>query len=136
DAVLEEIEQSLGYPLFVKPANLGSSIGISMAHDRPELQRALDVAASYDRRLLVERAVVGAREINCAVLGDDDQAHASVCEEPVSWTEVLSYDDKYIQGAKGASGEGMASAKRRIPADIPDDQRDEIQRLAIEAFRA
>ena len=95
------------------------------------------MASNYDRRLLIEEAVVGAREINCAVVGDDDQAQASACEEPVRWTDVLSYEDKYIQGSKGAAqSEGMASAKRRLPAEIPDEQTAEIQRLAIEAFRA
>ena len=137
DGALDEIERTLPYPLFVKPANLGSSIGITTAHDRAQLGQALEVAANYDRRLLIEEAVVGAREINCAVVGDDDQAQASACEEPVRWTDVLSYEDKYIQGSKGAAqSEGMASAKRRLPAEIPDEQTAEIQRLAIEAFRA
>jgi D-alanine-D-alanine ligase len=137
EAVLEEIEASLRYPMFVKPANLGSSVGITSAQDRADLSRALEVASHYDRRLLVEEAVVGGREINCSVLGDDQQAQASVCEEPVRWTDLLSYEDKYIQGGKhDASGAGMASAKRRIPADISPERTAEIQRLAVEAFRA
>ena len=135
DAVLGEVEAALPYPLFVKPANLGSSVGISMARDRAGLAAALDVAASFDRRLLVEAAVVGAREINCAVLGDDREAQPSVCEEPIRAAELLSYRDKYIQGDKSASG-GMASAKRRIPADIAPELSAEIQRLAVESFRA
>jgi D-alanine-D-alanine ligase len=134
-AVLDEIEAVLHYPLFVKPANLGSSVGISTAGDRAGLAEALDVAASFDRRLLVEAGVVGAREINCSVLGDDQDARPSVCEEPVRASELLSYEDKYIQGDKSASG-GMASAKRRIPADISPELSAEIQRLAVECFRA
>ena len=135
DTVLDELEADLRYPLFVKPANLGSSVGISTAKDRAGLRQALEVAASYDRRLLVEEGVAGAREINCAVLGDDREAQASVCEEPIRWTDFLSYEDKYIQGDK-ASGGGMASAKRRIPAEIAPELAKEIQRLAIAAFRA
>lgn len=133
--VLDEVSAELRWPLFVKPANLGSSVGITTARDRDGLASALDVAANYDRRLLVEEGVVDAREINCSVLGDDDAQQASVCEEPVRWTDVLSYEDKYIQGGKGEGG-GMASAKRRIPADIPPELNARIQDLAVRAFRA
>jgi D-alanine-D-alanine ligase len=136
EQVLDWIEAELRYPLYVKPANLGSSVGISTAHERAGLAAGLDVAAHYDRRLLVEEGVVGAREINCSVLGDDVGAQPSVCEEPVRWTEVLSYEDKYIQGAKGASEGGMASARRRIPADLTPERTAEVQQLALAAFRA
>ena len=134
EAVLDEVEAELRYPLFVKPANLGSSVGISTARDRDGLAQALDVAAAFDRRLLVEEGVVDAREINCSVLGDDREAKASVCEEPIRASELLSYEDKYIQGGK--SDGGMASAKRRIPADMSAERTAEIQRMAVEAFRA
>ena len=137
EAALDDLEATLSYPMYVKPANLGSSVGITTAHQREGLAAALDVAANYDRRLLVEEGVVGAREINCSVLGDDQQAQASVCEEPVRWKDVLSYEDKYIQGAKGdGDAAGMASAKRRIPADISPEQTAHIQQLAIAAFQA
>ena len=136
EAVLDELEGALRYPLYVKPANLGSSVGISTARDRAGLAAGLEVAAHYDRRLLVEEGVEGAREINCAVLGDDIEARPSVCEEPLRWTDVLSYEDKYIQGDKGASQAGMASARRRIPAEIGPELTAEIQRLALAAFRA
>ena len=132
--MLDEVEGELRYPLFVKPANLGSSVGISTARDRDGLAQALDVAAAFDRRLLVEEGVVDAREINCSVLGDDREAKASVCEEPIRASELLSYEDKYIQGGK--SDGGMASAKRRIPADMSAERTAEIQRMAVEAFRA
>lgn len=135
DPMLDAIEAALPYPLFVKPANLGSSVGISTARERAGLAQALDVAASFDRRLLVETAVVGAREINCAVLGDERAAQPSVCEEPIRASELLSYEDKYIQGDKAAAG-GMASAKRRIPAELSPERAAEIQRLALESFRA
>jgi D-alanine-D-alanine ligase len=140
EAVLDEVEGSLRYPLYVKPANLGSSVGINTAHDRASLASGLDVAAAYDRRLLVEEGVENAREINCSVLGDDQEARPSVCEEPVRWTEVLTFEDKYIQGEKSAkgstSGGGMAGAKRRIPAELSPERTAEAQRLVLAAFRA
>ncbi len=132
DEVLTWIESNLSYPLFVKPANLGSSIGISKARNRDELQFALDVAANYDRKLLVEESIEHVQEINCAVMGNEDPL-PSVCEEPVSWESFLSYDDKYL---RGQSRKGMKSAQRRIPADIPEDLTQEIQELAVRAFRA
>lgn len=139
ETILDEIERTLRYPLFVKPANLGSSVGINKATDRASLTQALEVAAHYDRRLLVEEAFEGGIEVNCAVLGNDDPI-ASVCEQPIPWSEILSYEDKYLRGGKtkGSSGEGegMASLTRRIPAPISTDLTAQVQRLAIEAFRA
>jgi D-alanine-D-alanine ligase len=138
EAVIGEIEGALRYPLFVKPANLGSSIGITKAIDRLTLAEAMDVAAHYDRRLLVEESFEGAIEVNCAVLGAEDPV-TSVCEEPVRWTEILSYEDKYLRGGKGkgrAESEGMASLDRRIPAPISDELTAEVWRLAVQAFIA
>lgn len=131
--VIERITAQLGYPLFVKPANLGSSIGISKASDSEELSFALDVAAAYDRRLLVEESVEGALEINCAVLGNDSPI-ASVCEQPISWQQLLTYEEKYLRGGKSA--EGMKGQERRIPAPIPEELTETIQRLAVQAFQA
>jgi D-alanine-D-alanine ligase len=137
DAVLDEIQQQLTFPLYVKPANLGSSVGITRANDRDSLASALDVAAAYDRRLLVEESVEGATEINCSVLGNDDPI-ASVCEEPIRWQDaaLLSYDQKYLGGGKSSPESGMASAKRRIPAPISPEETETIQRLAVAAFKA
>jgi D-alanine-D-alanine ligase len=132
DEVLAWIEGNLRYPLFVKPSNLGSSIGISKARNRDELQFALDVASQYDRKLLVEESLEQVREINCAVMGNEDLV-ASACEEPMSWESFLSYDDKYLHGQ---AGKGMKGSRRRIPADLPDEVTREIQDLAIKAFRA
>jgi D-alanine-D-alanine ligase len=132
DEVLDEVERDLRYPLFVKPANLGSSVGITRATDRAELRQALEVAASYDRRLLVEEGVERAIEVNCSVLGNEDPM-PSVLEQPVTWQEFLKYEDKYLRGSKG---QGMESAARRIPAPIPPDLTRRIQGLAVEAFRA
>ncbi len=136
EQVIEEVEAALRYPLFIKPANLGSSIGITKATDRLSLAEALDVAAHYDRRLLVEESFEGAMEINCSVLGNQEPI-ASVCEQPVRWTDILSYEDKYLRGSKAKdSGGGMAEAERRIPAPISAELTAEVQRMAIEAFRA
>ena len=118
DEVADEVERTLTYPLFVKPANLGSSVGITKANDRAGLFDAVEVAAHYDRRLLVEEAFEGGIEVNCSVLGNDDP-QPSVCEQPIAWTEILSYEDKYLRGGKakgGSAGAGMASLTRRIPA--------------------
>ena len=132
DAVLDEVEASLRYPLFVKPANLGSSVGISRAGTRSDLRMALEVAASYDRRLLVEEGVENAIEVNCSVLGNEDPM-PSVLEQPVTWQEFLKYEDKYLRGGKG---QGMKGAARRIPAPISPELTRKIQALAVEAFRA
>ena len=110
--VIEQAEEC-GYPVIVKPVNLGSSVGISKAADREALQTALDTAFGFAPRVLVEKAVEHLREINCAVLGDADAAQASVCEEPIGSDEILSFGDKYLRGGKGAKGsetsEGMSS---------------------------
>ncbi|HEY7347119.1 MAG TPA: D-alanine--D-alanine ligase family protein [Ktedonobacterales bacterium] len=127
---LNAIEQALGYPVFVKPANLGSSVGISQAQNREELSQALEVAAHYDRRLLIEAAVQNAIEINCAVLGFQE-LQASVCEQPFALKDFLSYEDKYMRGGKNSGMKGLA---RQIPAPISDELTGRVQQLAIQSF--
>lgn len=135
--MLERMESEVGYPAFVKPANLGSSIGINRADNRDELAHAIDVAAAYDRRIIVEKAVVENIEINCSVLGCGAQARASVCEQPVSWQKLLTFDEKYLSGGKiGKASSGMASLSRIIPADIPDELTKQVQDLSVRIFRA
>ncbi len=134
DAVIEKIE-TLGYPVIIKPANLGSSIGISIAKDRDELIASIDEAAGYAEKILAEHAITKIREINCSVLGDFNSAKASVCEEPVAADGFLSYDKKYKEGAKGAS-KGMASTKRIIPAELDDDTTKKIQGYSVDTFKA
>ena len=148
DAVIDALEQELPYPMIVKPVNLGSSIGISKAADRAALLEALELAFTFSGRVLVERAIVKLKEVNCAVLGDRDGAEASECEEPFASDEesILSFSDKYMSGGKtgGAKGgaktaggsKGMASLKRRIPADISEEMRERIRRTSVEAFHA
>ena len=138
DAALAKIE-ALGYPVVVKPVNLGSSVGISKAGGREALEKALELAFRFAQRVLIEPAVQNLREINCAVLGDADEARASVCEEPLNADEILSYENKYLAGGKSKTpqaGKGMASLDRKIPAGIPEALAAKIQNLAVTAFQA
>ena len=134
EAVITHIEESVGYPVIVKPVNLGSSVGISKANDREKLTEALADAFLYSKRVLAERAIVNLTEINCSVLGNERKAKASVCERPVGSDEILSYEDKYLSGSK--SSKGMQSTKRIIPADISEQQTETIRELAVRAFKA
>ncbi|MGH2734174.1 MAG: D-alanine--D-alanine ligase family protein, partial [Actinomycetota bacterium] len=139
ETVLDEIERSIGYPAFVKPSRLGSSVGIGRAPDRDALTEALDVARRYDRRLLVETAMEGCIEINCSVLGGPGiEARASVCEQPVGTEEFLSFSDKYLRGGKGEGSKsgGMAAQDRRIPAPLSDALTKQVQDNALRAFKA
>src|SRR5680860_181595 len=143
NAVIDEIERIIGYPAFVKPSRLGSSVGIGKASDRAALTEALDVARRYDSRMLVEVAMDDCIEINCSVLGGPgSEARASVCEQPVAWEEFLTFSDKYLRGGKAATGgqsktgEGMAGQERRIPAPISDDLTKQVQHNALTAFKA
>lgn len=136
EKVMDDIEKQFGYPVIVKPVNLGSSVGITKAKDRESLYDALTTAFDYAQKVLVERCIENLKEINCSVLGDCEEAEASECEEPVNSDEILSYEDKYIGGAKDSGSKGMASTKRLIPANITDEQRTQIRELAVKAFKA
>ncbi len=133
-AAYEKVEQKIPYPVIVKPVNLGSSVGIKVAKDREELREALEYAFTFGPKVLVEHAIMNLREINCAVLGDYEEAHASECEEPISSDEILSYEDKYVAGGKGGS-EGMRTARRELPANLTPRKREEIRELAVKTFR-
>ncbi|MDY4810692.1 MAG: D-alanine--D-alanine ligase family protein [Muribaculaceae bacterium] len=133
DELVKKVEMEIGYPCIVKPANLGSSIGIGCAHDREELLDKVEDAARYSSRILVEHYVDQLQEINCSVLGDCDEYRESVLEEPIKTKEILSYTDKYMGGSKGT--EGMQASQKKIPADLPEATTKEIQRLAGETFR-
>lgn len=130
-----KIENRIGYPAIIKPVNLGSSVGIKVARDRKELEEALEYAFTFGPKVLVERAIMQLREINCAVLGDYEQAAASECEEPISSDEILSYEDKYVAGSKSGS-EGMRTAKRELPAKLSPERREEIRQMAVKTFQA
>ncbi|MFC7440804.1 D-alanine--D-alanine ligase [Laceyella putida] len=124
EAVLSRIETELGYPCFVKPANLGSSVGISKAKDRQELIKSLELAAAYDRKIVVEE-FIPAHEVEVAVLGNDEP-EASVPGEIVSSNEFYDYKAKYIDG----------KSVMRIPAELPQETAEQLRKMAIRAFKA
>ncbi len=148
NGLMDAIEKKIGYPAIVKPNNLGSSVGIRVAHDRAGLESALEYAFGFALRVLVEHAIVHLKEVNCSVIGDYEKAEASECEEPIAQDEILSYQDKYMgnsgkNGVKGApvkgggakGSEGMASLSRKIPADISPERREQIRTLAVKTFQ-
>ena len=136
EAVLKEVEK-LGYPMIVKPATLGSSVGIKVCHDVLELQEAITDAIKYDTKILVEEFVKNLKEVNISVLGNYEHQELSVIEEVGSGHELLTYEDKYIGGSKGKMpSKGMASAKRLIPADLPNDLVNQVREQALLAYRA
>ena len=125
DAVTRRVTEELRYPVFVKPANLGSSVGISKAKSEADLRTAMELALQFDRKIVIEAGIVNAREIECAVLGNDDP-QASIPGEIIPSREFYDYEAKYLDDA----------SKVVIPASLPDNEAREVQRLAIEAFRA
>ncbi len=142
--IISKLEELYGYPLMVKPVNLGSSVGISAAHDSEELKESIELAAAFSDRILAEPMLTNMREINCAVMGDSDYTEASACEEPLSTGEILSYQDKYQGGGKNqaaaskSSGgsKGMGSSLRKLPAELTAEQEEEVKILAQKAFLA
>ena len=134
--IIKEIKK-IGYPVVVKPATLGSSIGITYVKDEDEIEKAIEEAISYDNKIVVEKAIKNLIEVNCSVLGNYESQQASTLEEVMSTDEFLTYRDKYIGSGKtkGAS-KGMASASRIIPARLTDKMTLEVQDIAKSAFRA
>ncbi|MCQ2974831.1 MAG: D-alanine--D-alanine ligase [Bacteroidales bacterium] len=145
--------EKIGYPLIVKPAALGSSVGISKASNAKELDEAIDSAAKFSERIIIEKMVENLQEINCSVYGSYHNCQASVLEEPVRTGDILSYKDKYMSGGSGAKGckiggtksaklggkisgsKGMSGSTRKCPADLPEDVTKKIQQLAIQTFK-
>jgi D-alanine-D-alanine ligase len=121
---IDEILHSLDLPVFVKPANLGSSVGISKARDREELGAALELAAQFDRKIIVERAIEG-RELECSVLGNEEPVASAPCEILPS-REFYDYEDKYL----------LDTAVYKLPAELTPAQTAELRRLAVECYRA
>ena len=136
-AICDKIAKKVGFPLIVKPVNLGSSVGITKVNTENELDSAIMLAISFADKVLVEKAITSLREINCSVLGNADECEASVCEEPFMNDEILSYEDKYMGNSKkGGPSKGMASLGRKIPADLSDEKSAEIRDLACKVFKA
>lgn len=123
DAIQADIERELGYPCFVKPANLGSSVGISKVHDASELAAAMTEAGLHDRKLVIEKGIDG-RELEVSVLGNDEP-EASVVGEIVPGAEFYDYEAKYVDD----------TSELHIPADIPADVSEAVRALAVRAFR-
>jgi len=119
-----DVQVDFGFPIFVKPANLGSSVGISKAHNARELEAALKTAAEFDRKIVVERGIEG-REFECAVLGNEDPAASVACEILPS-REFYDYEDKYL----------LNKARIDLPANLPADEMAEMRRLAVECYKA
>lgn len=134
DKIIERLEK-MGYPLIVKPARLGSSVGITVCKNNNELREAIHEAINYDTKILVEEVVKNLLEVNISVLGNYQKQDLSVIEEVGSSNDLLTYEDKYIGGSKGSS-KGMASAKRIIPARISDKLTKEVNSIAIKAFKS
>ena len=139
--IMEEVEKDIPYPVIVKPVNLGSSVGIEIAKNKEELQKSIENAFSYSKKILVEKVIVKLKEVNCSVVGDYEEAMTSECEEPVKTDEILSYTDKYISGGKKTGGK-MAGSKNsmnagvlKLPAEITKEQKQTIQDLAIKTFK-
>lgn len=146
---LNKISNELGFPVIVKPGNLGSSVGITKANNKEELEEAIEFALEFTDRVIVEKAVVKLKEINCAVVGNVTESEATECEEPILAGEILSYVDKYIgdnkvkgskkfgpiKGTKSSGGVNNSLEGKKLPADISDDIRDKIQNLAKETFK-
>ena len=130
--IIEKIKE-LSFPVIVKPARLGSSVGISTAKDEISLKEAIENAIKYDEKIIVEKLINNLKELNCSVLGDKNLYKTSLIEEVSAKENILSYEDKYISGGKT---KGMASAKRKVPADIPNKITKEIENMSIKACKA
>ncbi len=139
EEIIKKVKK-VGFPVIVKPATLGSSVGITYVKDISGLENAIEDAISYDNKIVVEKAVENLVEVNCSVLGTYESQQASTLEEVMSTQEFLTYQDKYLSGGKGKFGskgsKGMASASRIIPARLDDKTTNLVQDLAKEAFKA
>ena len=134
DAYLKSIKK-LGYPVVVKPATLGSSVGINFVKNEKTIEDAINEAIEYDKKIIVEKAVENLVEVNCSVLGNYENAKASVLEEVTSKNSVLTYEDKYIGNGKSKSSKGMVNTSRIIPANIDDSLTKSIQKTSLDVFK-
>ncbi|WP_163539314.1 D-alanine--D-alanine ligase family protein [Gracilibacillus sp. YIM 98692] len=132
---MKQLAEKVGYPVIVKPANLGSSVGISKADDPDELEEAIELAISYSHKVIIEKMVSDLTEVNCSVIGDYEQVESSVCEQVLSSDEILSYADKYQSGGKSGDTKGMESVNRIIPAEISDQATAKVKELAEQTFK-
>ena len=137
----------IGYPVIIKPANLGSSIGIEVAHDEEEFKNKVKEVKEYDLKIVVEKLIKNLKEVNCSVMGSLFEAKASPIEEVLKGDEILSFEDKYVGNAKGSKGakgakvpqkgsKGMATTKRKVPADLTDEATSYIKNVSLKVFKA
>ena len=149
DYDLNEVKKKaskIGYPLIIKPANLGSSVGIEVVHNEDELEEKIKECAKYDFKLVIERMVTKLKEVNISVMGSIFEQKLSAIEEVYKEGEFLDFTNKYEKGAKGTKGtktikgtkgsKGMASTSRKVPADITSAQKKKVETMAIKAFKA
>lgn len=143
DSILKEIKK-IGYPVIVKPATLGSSVGIKTAHNEEEVKNAIDEAIRYDHKIIVEKLIEDLMEVNISVLGNYENQQVSAIEQVIPTKDFLTYEDKYIGsrkvkgklGAKFTTSKGMVSANRIVPAVLDKNMKEEIEQTAINAFKA
>ena len=135
--IIKSVEQDLEYPVIVKPINLGSSVGIAVAKNKEELEEAIEDSFTYSRKILIEKAIKNLKEVNCSVLGDYEDCKASECEELDKTADILSYEDKYLSGGKKTEGakQSMNSGVLKLPANINNELKEEIQTLAKRTFK-
>ena len=138
--IIDDVEKKISYPIIIKPVNLGSSIGIQVVKTSSELEEAIIDAFSYANKIIVEKAIINLKEINCSVLGDYEDAQASECEEPLKTDEILSFKDKYLSGTKGKSAKlgnetSMNAGVLKLPANISNETKQKIQELSIKTFK-
>lgn len=134
ESVLKKIK-NIGYPVMVKPARLGSSVGISKVKNEKEIKDAIEEAIRYDEKVVIEKVVDNLVEVNCSVLGNYEYQEASVLEEVMGADEFLSYRDKYLGGSKKTGSKGMASTNRIVPARLDDKLTSEIREMSKEVFK-
>ena len=140
DDILKDIKK-LGYPVIVKPATLGSSVGIVYVNSENEIDDAIREAIQYDEKIIVEKAITNLTEVNCSVLGNYEYQELSAIEEVMSTDEFLTYHDKYIgsgakKGTKGIKGKGMVATDRIIPARISKELSEEVKEISKKTFKA
>lgn len=134
DAITNDIKK-LGYPVIVKPASLGSSVGITVVKSEEEIEEAIMDAITYDFKIVVEKMVQNLVEVNCSVLGNYEYQQTSAIEEVMGTEEFLTYKDKYIGGSKGSKSKGMASTNRIVPARINDKLKEKVEHISKDAFK-
>ena len=139
DKILKEIDK-IGYPVVVKPATTGSSVGIGVASTKDEIIDAIDEAIQYDSKIIVEEKVENLKEVNIAVMGNYERQKLSAIEEVMSSNKFLTFDDKYIGNGKSkgkfkVASKGMASLNRKLPADLSKEVKEKVEDMAINAFK-